>query len=59
VTARNTQEILVMTRRKMMKKVTLRTLVNLLPHSIRGLVLIMVPGSGSGIIKNQIQIGNF
>jgi len=48
-----------MTRRKMMKKVTLRTLVNLLPHSIRGLVLIMVPGSGSGIIKNQIQIGNF
>jgi len=48
-----------MMRMKMMKKVTLKTLVNLLPHSIRDLVLIIVHGSGSGIIKNQIQIGYF
>jgi len=59
VTAGNTHEILVMMRMKMMKKVTLKTLVNLLPHSIRDLVLIIVHGSRSGIIKNQIQIRNF
>ena len=44
---------------KMMKKVILKTLANLLPHNIRDLVLIMDPGSGSGIKENQILIGNF